>query len=71
MGRYPKGKTTPGMMKVAGVGIGKNKLTVPQTAAGDNYGLGVKAKIGKMRGDSVGYRPVSKKMLSKPPRSTV
>lgn len=43
----------------------------PKMVAGDNYGLGYKAKIGKMRSDSVGYRPVSKKKLEKPPRSTV
>ena len=42
-----------------------------KAAAGDNYGLGYKAKVGKMRGDSVGYRPVSKKQLRTPPRNTV
>ena len=43
----------------------------PKMVAGDNYGIGYKAKIGRMRGDSVGYRPVSKKQLAKPPRSVV
>lgn len=36
---------------------------------GDNYGTGVKNKIGKMRSDSVGIVPVSKKGLNRPPRS--
>lgn len=36
---------------------------------GDFYGSGVKAPMGKMRGDSVGYRPVSKKELGKPPKT--
>jgi hypothetical protein len=36
---------------------------------GDNYGTAVKNKIGKMRSDSVGMRPVSVKKLGKPPRS--
>lgn len=36
---------------------------------GDNYGTGIKAKVGKMRGDSVGINPVSKKQLGKPPKS--
>ncbi len=37
--------------------------------AGDFYGSGVKARIGKMRGDSVGYIPVTKKQLRKPPKA--
>lgn len=36
---------------------------------GDYYGTGIKNKIGKMRDGSVGQLPVSKKGLSKPPRS--
>lgn len=43
----------------------------PRTSAGDNYGLGYKAKIGQMRDGSVGYIPVSKKKLQSPPKSTV
>ena len=43
----------------------------PLPGAGDNYGLGYKAKMGKMQSDSVGYRPVSKEKLEKPPKSTV
>lgn len=38
---------------------------------GDNYGSGVKNPVGKMRSDSVGYRPVSKKQLGTAPRSVV
>lgn len=36
---------------------------------GDYYGSGQKAKIGKMRGHSVGCRPVTKSQMSKPPKS--
>ncbi len=36
---------------------------------GDNYGSGIKNKIGKMRSNSVGIVPVSKKGLNTPPRS--
>lgn len=38
---------------------------------GDHYGTGFKAPVGKMRSDSVGYRPVSKAKLGKPPKSVV
>ncbi len=41
----------------------------PKMAAGDNYGIGYKAKVGKIRGDTVGYIPVSKKKLKIPPKS--
>lgn len=40
-------------------------------AAGDNYGIGYKAKIGKVRSGTVGFVPVSKKKMSVPPKSTV
>ena len=36
---------------------------------GDYYGTGVKNKVGKMRSDSVGIVPVSKKGLNRSPRS--
>lgn len=36
---------------------------------GDHYGTGVKAPVGRMRSDSVGFRPVTKKELKKPPKS--
>jgi len=38
---------------------------------GDYYGTGIKAPIGKMRDSSVGYRPVTKRQLGKPPKSVV
>lgn len=38
---------------------------------GDYYGTGFKAPIGKMRGDSVGIRPVTKKQLNTPPKQVV
>lgn len=38
---------------------------------GDYYGTGVKNKIGRVRSDSVGYRPVSKKQMGTPPKSVV
>lgn len=43
----------------------------PSGASGDYYGTGVKAKIGTMRSDSVGYRPVNRKQLGTPPKSVV
>lgn len=44
---------------------GKKKLF----PAGDYYGTGYKAKIGKMRGDSPGMNPVPQKSLRKAPES--
>ena len=38
---------------------------------GDHYGTGFKAPIGRMRSDSVGYRPVTKEQLGTPPRGVV
>lgn len=38
-------------------------------AMGDYYGTGVKAKVGKMREDSLGFNSVPPKKLMKPPRS--
>ena len=37
--------------------------------SGDFYGSGVKARVGRMRGDSVGYIPVTKSKLRKPPKA--
>lgn len=34
---------------------------------GSYYGTGYRQKIGRMRSDSVGYRPVSKDKLKSPP----
>jgi len=36
---------------------------------GDNYGTGIKNKIGKMRDDSMGMNSVPPKKLLKPPKS--
>jgi hypothetical protein len=44
-----------------------DQRAAPSAAAGDYYGTGFKAKIGTMRSDSVGYRPVDKKQLGTPP----
>lgn len=53
------------------VGKGKSKLVPGKTASGDNYGIGLKAKVGKLRGDTVGYIPATKKQLRTPPKSVV
>lgn len=38
---------------------------------GDYYGTGYKNPIGKLRSDTVGYRPVSRKQMGTPPKSVV
>jgi hypothetical protein len=38
---------------------------------GDYYGTAAKNPQGRMRGDSIGYRPVSKQRLGTPPKSVV
>ena len=38
---------------------------------GTYYGTGIKNPQGKMRGDSLGYIPVSKKQLGTPPKGVV
>jgi hypothetical protein len=38
---------------------------------GDNYGTGVKAKLGRMREDSLGMMAMTPKKLKTPPRSVV
>lgn len=38
---------------------------------GDNYGSGIKQKIGRMRDDSMGMNAVTPKKLKVPPRSVV
>ena len=35
---------------------------------GDNYGIGVKAKLGRMRDDSMGMMAVTPKKLKNPPK---
>ena len=50
----------------------KNEASAPpKMGCGDYYGTGVKNPIGRMRDDSVGYRPVSKKQMGTPPKSIV
>lgn len=46
---------------------------LPQESQGMGiyYGRAMKNPIGKMRSDSIGYRPVSKKQLGTPPKSVV
>lgn len=38
---------------------------------GDNYGTGVRQKLGKVRDDTIGMVKLSKKKLKTPPRSVV
>jgi len=38
---------------------------------GDNYGTGIRAKIGRMRSDSMGMIALNPKKLKTPPRSVV
>jgi len=38
---------------------------------GDYYGSGVKQKMGRMRDDTLGYIPVSKRQMGTPPKSVV
>ena len=49
---------------------GSGRRAGPAPAAGDYYGTGVKAPVGRVRdSSSPGMRPVNKKQLGKPPRS--
>ena len=36
---------------------------------GDHYGTGIRAKVGKMREDSMGMRDLTPKKLKSPPKS--
>ena len=38
---------------------------------GSYYGTSMKAPVGRLRSDTVGYNPVSKKKLGTPPKSVV
>jgi hypothetical protein len=38
---------------------------------GDHYGTGIRAKLGRMREDSLGMMNVTPKKLKKPPKSVV
>lgn len=48
-----------------------NTASVNQSgmAMGDYYGTGIKAKVGRMREDQLGFNSVPPKKLMKPPRS--
>lgn len=51
---------------------GKNRFAHTQNTQfgmGDNYGTGIKAKLGKIRGDTVGMVKVSPKKIKTPPKS--
>lgn len=49
----------------------KKEWHTPQTkyGMGDNYGQGIKAKIGRMREDYMGMTAVPSKKLRTPPKS--
>lgn len=51
---------------------GKNRFAHTQNTKygmGDSYGMGVKAKMGKVRSDSMGANFISSKKLKTPPKS--
>lgn len=48
-----------------------DQRAAPCAAAGDYYGTGIKNPIGRLRDDTVGYRPVSRKQMGTPPKSVV
>lgn len=52
--------------------VGKNKFshTVDtKYGMGDSYGTGVRAKLGRMRDDSMGMTALSSKKIKTPPKS--
>lgn len=52
--------------------VGKNRFAhVANTkyGMGDNYGTGVRQKLGRMRDDSMGMFAMTPKKLKKPPKS--
>lgn len=53
---------------------GKNRFAHVQNTPygmGDHYGTGIRAKLGRMRDDSMGMRALNQKKLKTPPRSIV
>jgi hypothetical protein len=48
-----------------------DQRAAPSAAAGDYYGTGHKNPLGRLRDDTVGYRPVSQKEMGTPPKSIV
>jgi hypothetical protein len=55
-----------------GVDDGSSGLTTKEhSGMGNYYGRAYRNAIGKLRSDTVGYIPVTKKKLGKPPKSVV
>jgi hypothetical protein len=53
--------------------VGKNKFAHTadtKYGMGDNYGTGVKAKLGKIRDNTVGMMLINPKKMKTPPKST-
>lgn len=53
---------------------GKNRFAHTQNTPygmGDHYGTGLKAKVGKVREDTMGANYLSRKKLKTPPKSVV
>jgi hypothetical protein len=51
---------------------GKNRFAHTQNTAfgmGDNYGMGVKAKLGRVRSDTVGMMAIPPKKMKVPPKT--
>lgn len=69
-----KGKTfkPKNFMGRGGIASDNSGLTPYEgQAMGMYYGRGMKNPMGRMRSDSIGYIPVSKELLGKPPRQVV
>lgn len=52
-------------------GEGSGLVPGEHVGMGFNYGRGMRNPQGRMRGDSIGYIPVSKKQLGSPPKQVV
>jgi hypothetical protein len=53
--------------------IGKNRFAHTANTKygmGDNYGTGIRAKLGRMREDSMGMVKLNSKQIKTPPKST-
>lgn len=67
-----KGAKIPSRGNFIGAGVASNDpgyIPKYSQGMGNYYGSGAKNPVGKMRSDSVGYRPVSKKQLGTAPKS--
>jgi hypothetical protein len=68
MTKIKKGKLVYNPKNFMGRGVSSPESGVSPNETGpmgDNYGLGMKNPMGKMRGDSIGYIPVTKDKLDK------